>query len=292
VEIIDTHPHAFTRASEQYPHAPVGGEQSRWSRGIDVTGDDLRAVMDTAGVSQAVIVQTSTVYGYDNTFVADTVARGRGRFVGVCSVNPVAPSASDDLTYWICERGLSGVRLFTAGSEIGAIYALDDPRLTAFWECAASLGIPVDVQVKYPSLPAVAQIAKNYPSVPLIVDHIGGAPVEFGPPYTEAADLFALARYEQVHVKFSGHNLDKADSGPATARDFLAALAGSFGARRLVWGSNFPNTFGKREPTAETYRAMVNQGLSAIADLAPADQQAIMAGTPRTLYPLLKEAAQ
>lgn len=292
MEIIDTHPHAFVQSSEQYPHAPVGGEQSRWSRGVEVTGDDLRVVMDAAGVSQAVIVQTSTVYGYDNSFVADTVAAGRGRFAGVCSVNPVAPTASDDLTYWISERGLSGVRLFTAGSEIGAIYALDDPRLNTFWEAAASLGIPVDIQVRYASLPAVAQIAKSYPTVPLIVDHIGGAPVASGPPYADAADLFTLAQYEQVHVKFSGHNLDAADSGPSSAAEFVSALAGSFGARRLVWGSNFPNTFGKRPPTTETYVTMVDRALSAISGLDAADQQAIMSGTPRALYGRLKEAAQ
>jgi L-fuconolactonase len=292
VEIIDTHPHVFVRPSEQYPYAPVGGEQSRWSRGIEVTGDDLLAVMDAAAVSRSVVVQTSTVYGYDNSFIADTVARGHGRFVGVCSVNPVAASASDDLTYWINERGLSGVRLFTAGSEIGWVFSLDDPQLEAFWECASSLRVPVDVQVRYATLPVVARIARRYPAVPLVIDHCGGAPVAAGPPYTDAADLFALAQYEQVHVKFSGRNLEVADSGPSSAGEFLAALAGTFGAHRVLWGSNFPNTYGKLLPTTGTYVALVNRALDAIAALDSAAQQAIMSGTPRALYPGLRGAAQ
>jgi hypothetical protein len=58
-----------------------------------------------------------------------------------------------------------------------------------------------------------------------------------------------------------------------------------------VWGSNFPNSFGKLPATVDTYRLMLDKGLSAIAGLDPADQQAIMAGTPRALYGL-PEVAQ
>jgi predicted TIM-barrel fold metal-dependent hydrolase len=125
-----------------------------------------------------------------------------------------------------------------------------------------------------------------------VIDPCGGAPVAAGPPYTDAADLFALAQYEQVHVKFSGRNLEVADSGPSSAGEFLAALAGTFGAHRVLWGSNFPNTYGKLPPTTDTYVALVNRALGAIAALDSAAQQAIMSGTARALYPRLREAAQ
>jgi predicted TIM-barrel fold metal-dependent hydrolase len=283
--IIDTHPHVMTAASERYPHRPVGGEQSRWSRGIDLDGAAFTAMMSAAGVAKAALVQTSTVYGPDNRFLADTVAAWPGTFAGVCSVDALAGDAAEKLSYWVRERGLSGVRLFSAAAAVGTLFEVDDPRLTPFWLRAQELGIPVDLQIRYPAIAAVRRVLERYPSVRIVLDHLGGAPVTGGPGYLAAAELLDLAACGRVYVKFANHNLDAADEAEgSSAEGFLAQGAGAFGAGHVLWGSNFPNTFGRAPATAATYSAMVSRVLAAVSRLGEGAAAQLLGGTARELY--------
>ena len=72
---IDIHPHIISADTARYPHSPLFGKQSDWSKERPVTPECLIAAMDEAGVAKAAIVQSSTCYGYDNSYVADTVAQ-------------------------------------------------------------------------------------------------------------------------------------------------------------------------------------------------------------------------
>ena len=283
-EIIDTHPHVFADATDRYPIAPVGGVRSRWSQGIEVPGEFLIKVMDAAGVARAVLVQTSTVYGFDNRFVADTVAAHPDRFDGVCSIDPLAPDAAEQLTYWVRDRGLVGVRLFTTGSELGDLYAITDPGLDEFWSTAEDLRVTVDVQVKYASLATAGVVARRHPTVPVVIDHLGGAPIATGPARDVAVELFRLSEIPNIYVKFSGHNLDAADDGPGSAAQLVADLAAEFGGERVLWGSNFPNTFGTRPATAETYRFMVDRLHQAVSRLGDPARALVLGGAAEAVY--------
>jgi L-fuconolactonase len=286
VLIIDTHPHVMGLPSARYPVAPVGGAQSGWSRGIELDGPAFAAMMRAAGVAKAVLVQTSTVYGFDNRFLADTVAARPETFAGVCSVDALAGDAAGQLSYWIRERGLGGVRLFSAAAATGVLFEVDDPRLDAFWRRAADLGIPVDLQIRYPAIAAVRRVLARYPSVRVVLDHIGGAPVTGGPPYLAAADLLGLAACDGVHVKFANHNLDAADAAAgSSAEGFLARLVAAYGADRVLWGSNFPNTFGSAPATTATYVAMVSRVLSTVSRLGGEVAARLLGGTARAVYP-------
>jgi len=120
------------------------------------------------------------------------------------------------------------------------VFSLDDPRLEGFWSRAAKLGIPVDVQVRYHGLDAVERVLRRHPDVPIILDHMSSPPVSDGPPYRGAADLFDLAAYEQLYLKFANHNLDAADEGSSTAETFLEHLLERFGESRMMWARISP----------------------------------------------------
>jgi len=272
--LIDTHPHVMTAPSSRYPFAPVGDRQSAWSRGIELDSAAFAAMMRAAGVAKAALVQTSTVYGFDNRFLADAVASRPGTFAGVCSVDALAGDAPGQLSYWIRERGLSGVRLFAAAAATGVLF-----------ERAQELAVPVDLQVRYPSIAAVRRVLGRYPSVRVVLDHLGGAPVTGGPPYRAAAGLLELAECDRVHVKFANHNLDAADEADgSTAEGFLEHLVAAFGADRVLWGSNFPNTFGKSPTTAATYTAMVSRVLGTASRLGQDVAAQLLGGTAQGLY--------
>ena len=115
--VIDIHPHVIATDTTRYPLAPLGGHQSDWSRTRPVTVEAMIAAMDEAGVDKSALVQASTCYGHDNSYVADAVAAYPRRFTGVFSVDVLLPDAPEKMRYWR-GRGLTGLRLFTIGSTM------------------------------------------------------------------------------------------------------------------------------------------------------------------------------
>src|SRR5262249_59162638 len=90
--IVDIHPHVIATDTARYPLNPLGGTQSTWSRERPTTYAMLVAAMDEAGVDKAAIVQASTAYGYDNTYVAEAVAAHPGRLTRGFSGHGAAPA--------------------------------------------------------------------------------------------------------------------------------------------------------------------------------------------------------
>ena len=72
--IIDIHPHVISTDTARYPLAPLGGTQSTWSRDRPTSYQQMIAEMDAAGVAKSAIVQASTAYGHDNSYVAEAIA--------------------------------------------------------------------------------------------------------------------------------------------------------------------------------------------------------------------------
>src|ERR1700743_3476197 len=111
--IIDIHPHVISTDTVRYPRAPLGGHQSDWSRERPVSVDQMIAAMGEAGIAKSALVQASTCYGHDNSYVAEAVAAHLDRFTGVFSVDVLARDAPEKIRYWV-GRNLTGMRLFTA----------------------------------------------------------------------------------------------------------------------------------------------------------------------------------
>ncbi len=280
--IIDIHPHIISTDTRRYPLSPLGGKQSGWSRDRPVTFEKLIAAMDEAGVQKAAIVHASTSYGYDNSYVADSVASRPERFTGVFSVDVLAPDASERMRYWV-GRKLSGLRLFTTGSTMpGQAPWLEDPRLLPAWECAGELGIPICMQMTSAAIPQLTKLLTRYPQIQVIIDHLMRPPLEDGPPYAGASFLFGLARYPNVYLKLTTRNVMDARGGKATPETFFSRLVQEFGASRIAWGSNYPASEG-------TLPGFVAAAREALAALLPRDREWIFYRTAQKLYPALAD---
>src|SRR5215469_18516782 len=196
---IDIHPHIISGDASRFPLAPLGGHQSDWSRTRPVTLEQLIAAMNTAGIGKAAIVQASTCYGHDNSYVADAIAAHPERFTGVFSSDILAPDAVATMRHWI-GRGFTGMRLFTTGSTMAGqqMEGLDDPRSFPAWEYASEVRLPICLQMTAKAIPQVETLLKRFPKVPVILDHFARPLLDDGPPYEKAASLWALARYENV----------------------------------------------------------------------------------------------
>jgi L-fuconolactonase len=281
MKIIDIHPHIVTNDTTTYPRDPLGGNQSTWSQERPVTTEQLIAAMDEVGVAKAAIVQASTCYGFDNSYVADAVAEHPDRFTGVFSVDMLADDAGEKVRYWV-DRKLTGLRLFTAGSTmVGQASWLADPKTFAGWDAAADLGIPVCVQMRVEGLPQLEVLLERYPDVTVIIDHFLGAPLEDGPPYAKAEPLFDLVRHPNVHLKFTPVVANNASKGKATPESYLSRVISEFGASRIAWGSNYPTTSGSLSGLLETSQ-------DALAWASQEDREWIFHKTAERLYPALK----
>jgi L-fuconolactonase len=278
--VMDIHPHIIANDAKRYPLAPLGGHQSDWSRTRPVTTEQMIAAMDQAGVAKSALVQASTCYGHDNSYVADAVAAHPNRFTGVFSVDVLAPDAPERMKYWV-GRGLTGMRLFTIGSTMPDQASwLDDPKSYPAWECAAALNLSICLQMSPAAFPQMIRMVERFPTVRIILDHLARPVLQDGPPYAAAESLFALAKYPTIYLKLTPRSCIESRNGKATPETFFPKLVSTFGASRIAWGSNYPSS----EGSLPELLALAKNTLSC---LSQEDQSWIFARTAQSLYPAL-----
>ena len=278
--IIDTHPHVIAADTQRYPRAPLGGHQSDWSQKRPVDVDQLISEQERAGIAKAVLVQASTCYGHDNSYVADSVAAHPDRFTGVFSCDILASDACETIAYWV-SRGLTGMRLFTTGSTMpGQAGWLDDPRSFPAWQRAQEAGLPVCLQMTAAGIPQLENVLVRFPGLRVILDHLARPAQDDGPPYKAAASLWRLAECPGVYVKVTERNLVGARAGKATPETFFGRLVSEFGASRIMWGSNFP-------ASERSLPDLVALAQETLRFLPQTDREWIFARTAETLYPAL-----
>jgi predicted TIM-barrel fold metal-dependent hydrolase len=280
--VIDIHSHVISTDEKRYPRAPIGGHQSDWSQKRPVSIDQMIAAMDNAGVTRSVLVQASTCYGHDNSYVADALAAHPERFTGVFSADVLALDARETMKLWM-GKGFTGMRLFTAGSTMpDQADWLDDPRCFPAWELAQQKNLPVCLQMTAKAIPQLHVLLERFQSVRVALDHCARPQLEDGPPYRAAASLWGLAPHRNVFLKISPHNFVAVRKGLATPDSFFGKLIGEFGAQRIAWGSNFPTHEGSLSELLQLARDSVKVA-------SAADQEWIFGRTTQTLYPALKD---
>jgi predicted TIM-barrel fold metal-dependent hydrolase len=277
--IVDTHVHVIAADDARYPLRP-SGVGSQWFREHPVTIEEFAVTATAAGVDRAVLVQAFGAYGTDNTYVVDAVAAAPDRFVSVGIIDPEAPDAPATLRALAARPGFTGIRLFTIGAS--APTWLDDPATDALWAVARDLDLRVVVALLAPELPRLERRLTQFPDQPVVLDHCGFPDLRGGPPYPAAAGLFALTQFAQLHLKVTSHVLEAAEAaGDAGGREFVEHLARTFGASRLVWGSDYPQTHDR------SYPELVELGRSACGRLSAGDRDLIMGGNALRLWPPL-----
>jgi L-fuconolactonase len=280
-DVIDIHPHVIAEDQQRYPLAPMGGKQSTWSAQRPMSGEGLLAAMDAAGVAKAAVVQTSTAYSFDNSFLADTIAQHPERLTGVCSIDVLADDAVDVLRHWVEERGMTGLRLFTTGSTMpGQAGWLDDERSFPVWAWASAHSIPVCVQMTPAGQPKLRRLLDTFPDARVILDHLTRPAIDSGPPYPAADTLLELVAYENVYLKITTENFRNSSVGQATPETWFGKVFDVFGARRIAWGSNFPATEGSLPELLQSARDQ-------LSFLSAEDAEWVFTRTAASLYPVL-----
>ena len=145
---------------------------------------------------------------------------------------------------------------------------LDDPRSFPAWQCAVESGLPICVQLRAPALGQLQSMLERFPRARVLLDHMAR------PVADDAEPLFALAKYENLYLKLTTHNVHE------LSQSFFARVVKSYGANRVAWGSNYPAAEG-------TLGAVLAEARAALAAFSDAERDWIFSRTAKSFYPAL-----
>ena len=255
MDIIDIHPHVISTDQTKYPFAPISGKLSHWVEERPVTTEEMLKQMDAAGVAKSVLVHASTATA---TITAMRPTRPqriptalRRSAASMCGLR-----SPERLNYWVRERHMTGLRIFTSGSAMADDSAwIDDPITMPAWEAANELAIPVCLQMKATGFPHLQTIVKRFPNLRVILDHLAHPPSEDGPPYRAAAEFWKLAAYPNVYLKLTAHNFKEFNEGSGSSESFIKACVDAFGPATSRGGRIFPRPKGRSRVSSRSRNA-------------------------------------
>ena len=271
--ILDSQVHAYER---NHPGRPWIGTLTGPA---EVTGDQMVAAMDEAGVDGAILVSPFSMYRYDASYALEVYAAHPGRFRLVKPVDPTDPAVVDTIADWASTEGTVGIRIFLRDN---ASTDPADPAINRVLATAAQHSLPVNMACTG-RLEQAGQLAARNPNTRMVIDHLGlPQPQEPPPPAEPFADLpklLALAAHDNVAVKVSGAcTLSREPFPYQDIWDPLGRVFDAFGFDRCMWGTDWT-----RAIKLLTYK----QGVEAfrITDrLTDAERTALMGGTLQQIY--------
>lgn len=241
--------------------------------------------LDANEVDCAVLVQQGGQY--DNDYILECARNHSDRLYAVVLVDASRPDAVAQLKA-LAEMGAHGVRL--RPTDRSPVHSPDDDPLL-IWRQAAALGLPISCAANTERLldPAFAELVEAVPDATLIIEHLGSSsiPDSEGAPYALRRQVFELARYPNVVIKFHGLGeiCPRAQPFPQpfpferTYLELFDLAYAAFGAERMMWGSDFPPV-SEREGYANALRWPREH----FAKLPPTEQALLFGGTAQRIY--------
>ena len=238
-KIIDTHVHFFDPTRPQGVPWPPRNDALLFRRTLP---EDYRRLAVPQAVDGVVVVEAST-WVEDNQWVLDLAAR-EPLILGLVGNLPLGTEPfSGHLKRFAANLIFKGVRI-----RDGNFAALVEDRafLRDMGE-VAERGLCFDVHSPPAWVEQTERLSRAVPGLRLIVNHVANVPVTGGPPPDAWRRLMErLAAWPNVFMKVSGlveGSGRKAGDAPVDVelyRPVLDALWETFGADRLLYGSNWP----------------------------------------------------
>ncbi|MEO7243009.1 MAG: amidohydrolase family protein [Variovorax sp.] len=297
--LFDSHAHLVADDQTAYPRNPMNRAKDAPYRAPGVIGkpggkhgpNPINEVPDVTrmlgwmkdeNVAGAVAVQKRMIYRYDNSYILDSSDRHPEVFSAVVILDAEDTGTPTLVQRFICENSLAGVRLFGGREANGDMPWLNSLQAQKTWEVANEAGLVMDLEVLAhggggPSIPTLIELARKYPRVRLVLDHL------LEPEMTEGADFGLDARYEtlaaerNVFFKFTSINLDICREADIPSGQVLRKAVDMYGADRIMWGSDIGTSSG-------TYKDMVQRMLDVAVVLSPAERAAVLHDTGKRVF--------
>jgi L-fuconolactonase len=281
MNVIDSHLHIWDLQRAQYPWlgphlAPID---------VSLGLDDVRADLRFSGVDGVILVQAAD--NSDDTETMLAVADQAPEVVGVVAWAPLDDPVQTAvrIAQLRAHPRFVGVRVL--------IHDLADrdwivrPGPDAGLEVLAAHGVPFDYVTADPAaLVHVPTICERHPDLRVVIDHLGKPPL--GGSAAQLGSwrdlLVRAAASPSVYAKISGLYPVAGDAtawSPEDLRPIVDVALDVFGPGRLMLGSDWPVSV-----LAGGYRRVWGELARVVAELDPADRDAVLGGTAAAFYGL------
>jgi L-fuconolactonase len=276
---IDGHQHFWQIGRYEYPW--MGVELGVIYR--DFGPEDLRGLLENQGFDGSVLVQTISSVDETRWFLK---LAGKYSFIAgvvgwVDLTDPEVGATLDELRE---DAKLVGIR-HQVHDEPDDRWLLQEDVRRGLSEMAKR-GVPYDLLIRPGHLDVAVRTAKGFPGLPLVVDHIAKPGiarhdwVEWG---AWAEGIAELAECENVYCKLSGM-ITEADWKGWKAEDlrpYVDHVIESFGARRVLFGSDWPVCL-----LAGSYEQVVGAAEANLAGLSESERADVFGNNAVRFYGL------
>ena len=275
---IDAHHHVWDLAVRDQP----------WTAGLPALRrsfafGEIRDSLTAHNIDASVIVQT--VAAPEETLELLALATTEPKVAAVVGwVDLTAPDVSDQLARLRSAHGgaaLVGVR-HGVQDEVDPTW-LSRPEVRRGLASVQDAGLAYDLLVNASQLDAAIQLAGDMPELRLVLDHGGKPQIESGATALWMHQIAELAGFEQVAEKLSGLVTEAgwASWSVEQLRPIADALLTSFGASRVMYGSDWPVCL-----LAATYDQVIESAELLVGELSPTEQSAVFGSTAQRWYGL------
>jgi predicted TIM-barrel fold metal-dependent hydrolase len=259
--LFDAHAHLISDDWERYPLKPMKTDLPMPERpDYTVTVEAFIAMMDAQRVTGACLVQRGHVYGYDNSYIIEAARQYPGRLHPVVILDTQDPKTPETYRAMVENHRVCGFRMAHTRPWILDTAWISSPQAMEMWKTCAELGTPMTVilftkQLDY-LLPLVRIIARQFPSLPILLDHgampfgmtqyevklalVDGEDIVMPPPPHFGIDR-TIAIFEDVpnvHFKITEINMERLAAAGVRPAHLVRRMVDSFGPDRLLWGSD------------------------------------------------------
>ncbi|MGB3375978.1 MAG: amidohydrolase family protein [Microbacterium sp.] len=185
----------------------------------------------------AAIVTPGTM-GWDNETSFAVAATDPTRFRVIARADLLSDDAGKR-TADLLARGASGLRLTLLGEP--DISWLADGSIDDATAVLAAAGAVAEMHATPEQLADVGRFAARWPSIKVVVDHLGRPDPEHGVDAAEFMGFLALAEHPNVTAKTPNSSFFSLTGSPfSDLIPFYEAALDAFGAERLLWASDWP----------------------------------------------------
>jgi predicted TIM-barrel fold metal-dependent hydrolase len=232
---IDGHVHVWTPDTHRYPLA--AGFSRKDMAPPSFTPAQLFAHCRPAGVRRVVLVQMN-FYEFDNRYMLDSMHAHPGVFSGIGIVNETKPNLGETMKA-LGREGVRGFRVYADREKVARWEHSDDMK--KMWAHAADHGQAICLLADPEALPAIQRMCRAYPKTRVVIDHFARIGMKGPIRRSDLDQLRRLADFPHTHVKTSAFYALGAKRAPYTdLGPMIHTLRDTFGARRLMWGSDCP----------------------------------------------------
>lgn len=274
---IDAHVHVWTPDTTRYPLA-VGFKKENMMP-VSFTAEELFKHCKPAGVGRINLIQMS-FYGFDNSYMLDTIARFPDVFVGTAVINPSGKDPAREMDE-LAKKGVRAFRILPKLTDQPIDKWLRPDGYQKMFAAGARNNQAMACLIAPDALPELDRMCMEYPDTPVIIDHLARIGIDGVIRDAEVDRLCAMAKHKKVMVKIGAfYALGKKTPPYTDLAPTIKKVVAAFGPRRCMWESDCPF----QVQGEHTYQASVDLVLRRLDFLSDDDKDWLLRKTAENFF--------